>query len=611
MKTFKIIFLQILISLTAFTQEGSIIIEKAEGVNPWSNLDLNNNPDNFQFAIVTDRTGGHRPGVFLDGVNKLNLLQPEFVMSVGDLIEGYTRDKDEIYQQWDEFNGFISKLQMPFFYVPGNHDYINDVMADIWAEKFGRSYYHFIYKDVLFLCLNSEEATKGSNMGGIEKQQYKFIEKVLENNPDVKWTLVFMHQPLWILDNTRYWPEVEKLLNDRKHTVFVGHHHHYVKYERNNGKYFMLATTGGVSRLRGPDFGEFDHLVWVTMTENGPVIANLLLDGIWDENVVTEDVGRMINNSPVKFEPILFSDSENTAFDLTLKLFNDENIPMDFDLKLDGLENFKIDKNVLTGTVPPNNVKVFSIKLEPLNLRNDKLKPIKLSGNIMYKFESGRIITLKQSLNYTPSFKYSLPKTTNTMSIDGIGDEWLNVNSVPIRKKFYLSGDSKAYTGKEDLDMNIKVACDENYLYAFAEIKDDHLFHHSEKSVWNQDAFRFYVDARPLSKSIAGKEIKNGDDYIGLFFSAAEGDKNEMIVYQKDNFPEGTRYFARKSDNAITYEMAIPITWIKEKSGENWKTLRMNFAVNDVDDDGAVTRIFWMPEWRSENNIIGTGIFSR
>lgn len=59
-------------------------------VNPWNHLNLNNDPDNFQFAIVTDRTGGHRPGIFEDAIGKLNLLQPEFVMSLGDLIEGYT-----------------------------------------------------------------------------------------------------------------------------------------------------------------------------------------------------------------------------------------------------------------------------------------------------------------------------------------------------------------------------------------------------------------------------------------------------------------------------------------------------------------------------------------
>ncbi len=95
---------------------------KVEELNPWTHLDLANEPDAFQFAIVTDRTGGHRPGVFPDAVRKLNLLRPEFIMSVGDLIEGYTEDRDVLKVQWDEFSSFVEQLEMPFFYLPGNHD---------------------------------------------------------------------------------------------------------------------------------------------------------------------------------------------------------------------------------------------------------------------------------------------------------------------------------------------------------------------------------------------------------------------------------------------------------------------------------------------------------
>src|SRR5207237_5175905 len=47
----------------------------------------------------------------------------------------------------------------------------------------------------------------------------------------------------------------------------------------------MLATTGGASKLRGPEYGEFDHLVWVTMKKDGPILANVLLDGILPEDL--------------------------------------------------------------------------------------------------------------------------------------------------------------------------------------------------------------------------------------------------------------------------------------------------------------------------------------
>src|SRR5262249_18792999 len=64
--------------------------------NPWTSIKLNNEADQFQFAVVSDRTGGHRDKIFSQAVARVNLLQPEFVMSVGDLIEGYTTKEETI-----------------------------------------------------------------------------------------------------------------------------------------------------------------------------------------------------------------------------------------------------------------------------------------------------------------------------------------------------------------------------------------------------------------------------------------------------------------------------------------------------------------------------------
>jgi hypothetical protein len=130
----------------------------------------------------------------------------------------------------------------------------------------------------------------------------------LAENKDVRWTLVFQHKPLWAYDNAPGWADMEALLQGRKHTVFAGHFHNYLKYERNDSKYFILATTGGGSGLRGPLFGQFDHVVWVTMTDAGPRIANLLLEGIWDEDVRTEKTSGLIDallwGSAVTIKPI-------------------------------------------------------------------------------------------------------------------------------------------------------------------------------------------------------------------------------------------------------------------------------------------------------------------
>lgn len=259
-------------------------IHTSQQANPWTHLNLYNNPDNFQFAIVSDRTGEHRPDVFNSAIEKLNLLRPEFVMSVGDLIEGYTDDENELNTQWNEFGAIAGKSQMPFFYVPGNHDISNKVTAKRWHQRLGRSFYHFVYRNVLFLCLNTEDTRESF----LSNRQIEYFQRVLKNNRNVRWTLVFMHKPLWQHENNKSWQKFESLLAPRAYTVFAGHEHRYNKSLRNGHRYYVLSTTGGGGsgedgELLGLKECEFDHIVWVTMTENGPVMANILLEGILDD----------------------------------------------------------------------------------------------------------------------------------------------------------------------------------------------------------------------------------------------------------------------------------------------------------------------------------------
>jgi hypothetical protein len=281
------------------TPTTSELVVRVQVRNPWTNLRLNNDPADFQFAIVSDRTGGHRPRVFSQAVEQLNLLQPEFVLSVGDLIEGGKENADKLAVEWREFQGYVSRLQMPFFYVPGNHDISNLFQEKVWKEKFGRPYYHFVYRNALFLILNSEDPPREG--GKIGPEQVKYAQQVLAENEKVRWTVVALHKPLWSHADPKEngWLAVEEALGDRPYTVFCGHVHRFRKFVRNGRNYYQLATTGGGSKLRGIPYGEFDHLVWVTMKKDGPVLANILLDGIYSEDMkrpVTEEEGVATNN---------------------------------------------------------------------------------------------------------------------------------------------------------------------------------------------------------------------------------------------------------------------------------------------------------------------------
>ena len=260
---FPILIIASLILAGCNGKSGHLDIEVTDGPNPWTNLSLYNNPDNFQFAIVADRNGERRPGIFSQAVEKLNLLLPEFVMCVGDLINGYTEDESILDGEWNEFNDRVGRLEMPFFYLIGNHDVTNEVMISKWKEQFGRLYYHFTYRDVLFLCLDSEDPPRRAGADGIGDEQYNYFRQVVAENDDVRWTMIFLHKPMWNRgERAEGWERFEDLLKGRNYTAFAGHVHRYEKTTKDGIEYYHLATTG----------------------DEGPRFANLLLDGILDDS---------------------------------------------------------------------------------------------------------------------------------------------------------------------------------------------------------------------------------------------------------------------------------------------------------------------------------------
>ena len=360
--------------------------------NPWTRLNLNNNPDRFHFVVVSDRTGGVRPGVFEEATRKINLLQPEFVMSVGDLIMGHTENREVIGAEWDEFNRFVNQLEMPFFYVPGNHDITNPLMEQEWIKRFGRPYYHFVYRNVLFLCLDTEDPPPTH----ISQAQQDYVAKALAENPRVRWTLVFMHKPLWDYEEATGWAAIEALLKKRPHTVLAGHRHNYNKFERNDTSYIVLATTGGGSKLRGRAFGEFDQVAWITMTDKGPRIANLLLDGIWDENILTEPMvrtmryaleGKAVTSQPLFVKGQFRGGSTFPGATARLAIANEAGIPMKFRARFNSTDHVHIMPAQAEFLIKPKSTESVEVQFkvgEPAKVT--ELAPLTADWTIIYEF---------------------------------------------------------------------------------------------------------------------------------------------------------------------------------------------------------------------------------
>lgn len=306
----------VLLAAAACVAEGPGAFEHdlASAPTPWTHDRFDDEPGKFTFGVFSDLNGGERSGVFAVAVRQLSLLRPELVLSVGDLIDGETQDVSELSREWDAFDEEAGKIPAPVFRVGGNHDLTGQVLRDVWSERYGPRYYHFLYKDVLFLVLDTEDHTdarmreiyearsaaiaasdaglEGAQdmeyyrmpervTGNVGPEQSAYFREVLAAHPDVRWTMLFMHKPIWLDGGDPDFVAIETALGDRPYTVFNGHRHSMSHTVRNGRDYIMLGTTGGSQGAA--DAMAFDHVTLVTMAADGPSIAHLRLDGVLDE----------------------------------------------------------------------------------------------------------------------------------------------------------------------------------------------------------------------------------------------------------------------------------------------------------------------------------------
>jgi hypothetical protein len=285
------------------------------GPKPWTEKKLDAGDDKFTFAVFSDLTGGERERVFEIAIAQLNLLRPELIMNVGDLIEGDSKDPAGLAEEWDSFDRRAGMARAPVFYAGGNHDLTGELLRNVWEERYGRRYYHFVYKDVLFLVLDTEDNTaermqeifelrnaaiaiyKSDGGEAFERTEYaglperlsgtigpeqsRYFVDIIGHHADVRWTFLFMHKPAWTKDGETTFAAIEAALGDRPYTVFSGHQQVYGYEERLGRDYVQLSTTGGEQY---PEYGRsMDHVTLVTVDDTGVDIANLLLSGILDK----------------------------------------------------------------------------------------------------------------------------------------------------------------------------------------------------------------------------------------------------------------------------------------------------------------------------------------
>ena len=184
----------------------------------------------------------------------LNSPEARFMIHAGDMVnrENYSREWDE----WFYAGGWVFAT-IPSVPAIGNHEYLKGenkkrTLSKYWRPQFtlpkngipelDETFYHLDYQGVRLIVLNSNKKLK---------QQARWLESVLEHNPNF-WTVVVFHHPVWhsILgrDNKmarKYWqPLFDRFKVD---LILQGHDHVYTRGHgpgKTDGPVYVTSVSG-------------------------------------------------------------------------------------------------------------------------------------------------------------------------------------------------------------------------------------------------------------------------------------------------------------------------------------------------------------------------------
>lgn len=554
----------------------------------------------LRFIIIPDRTGGERPGVFAKALEHINVLHPALVMSVGDLIEGYTEDPKVAEAQWDELVRLLDQVEAPFYYVPGNHDISNVAMAEWWERRFGPRYYYFLHDDVLFICLNTEE---GLQPGGMEIQAAR-VCRTLEQHRDARYTFVFLHKPVWTWDPVpAWWRRIEYALADRPYAVFAGHDHMYRKYVRFGRPYYALGTCGGWSYLEGVYAGLFDHITQVTLVGTNLTVVNLRVDGILADDVVTAETleaGRRLSAEGVRITPVMFTGERFERGEMKISVSNCLGMPMRFAMHVAGEGPVVAEAQPMECVLQPNEVAAWGVGVEgTTRATNDVAGVVDVTwaGECMPSGKKAFGVQGRRRVGVIR--EKEVRRVGRPVVVDGRLDEWEGLKLV-CTKMEHATGAREEWYGPEDCSFVWDVTYDDRGIWVGVKVSDEVVMGACGEREDAHDEVVFML--RALDASKVGTSA-----WLSIALRPGQG-TNAWELCEGTPLPQGVEFAGVSESGGYGVEIGIPYSALGVGSVSEWESMDVNVGVTDADSaDAKNVTLWWQPTDWSRDWYVGAG----
>lgn len=237
--------------------------------------------DTMRLAILPDRTTGRQWGMpyLAEAVEDLSRIRPDAIFTVGDMVQGYTRDRAVWEREADQYLEAIRPLGANFFPTAGNHDVISGTrdtgdrtFADRYRARFGPLYYSVELDLATVLVLFSDDGYSDRTIT-LGDEQLRWLDGALAAAATRKKPIILlMHRPLWRYESAKWNERVAPLLRRSGADVVIAGHFHSLQRDRDvDGiQYHIVGTCGGMIDQH-PLAGQLQHLTFVDVDADGAV----------------------------------------------------------------------------------------------------------------------------------------------------------------------------------------------------------------------------------------------------------------------------------------------------------------------------------------------------